>query len=68
MFKPNDRVKIHKSKSGYEGPGEIIDVAYGANYLVRVEDYKVGVIVVRMADMSHDKSTPPTKAKVHKIR
>lgn len=57
LFHPGDRVQIRKSKRGYTGSGEIIDLAFGINFLVKVEiEGKETVILVRAMDMVHLKT------------
>lgn len=36
MYQPGDKVQVLNSKRGYQGPGEIVDVAYAGRYLVKV--------------------------------
>ena len=36
MYQPGDKVQVLNSKRGYQGPGEIIDVAFAGRYLVKV--------------------------------
>ena len=58
MFKAEDRVHVNRSNSGYVGPGEIIEVAFGSYFLVKVErDEGNPIILVKMTDMRHDKTT-----------
>lgn len=56
LFQPDDRVEVRKSNSGFTGPGQIVDVAFGINYLVRVErEGRTTVILVRATWMVHAK-------------
>ena len=56
LFQPDDRVEVKKSSSGYTGPGQVVDVAFGINYLVRVErGEKTTVILVKATCMVHSK-------------
>lgn len=65
MFKPEDRVHVNRSNSGYVGPGEIVEVAFGSFFLVKIEREEGNpIILVRMTDMRHDKTAViPKKAK-----
>jgi hypothetical protein len=54
MYKPGDPVWVTKSKSGYEGQGTIVDVAYGTYYLVSVDRDKGNkLILVSFVHLKH---------------
>ena len=56
LFQDGDKVEVRRSKQGYTGPGEIVSVAYGSTFLVKVEiEEKPTVILVRLTEMIHSK-------------
>lgn len=45
LLNSGDQVQVRTSTSGYVGPGELVEIAYGITWLVKVERNGVPTII-----------------------
>lgn len=65
LLNPGDCVEITYSKAGYKGPGELIGIAYGTHWLVKIpqEDGRNPLITVNAMHLNRTSEAAPVKGK-----